>query len=228
MNWSAWNSCSVTCGGGTSSRSRECNLRGECQGISTSRTECNAQACPTPAPSFWKSWSSWSSCSVSCGGGLKHRSRTCSGNSCSGDSRDSETCNDQACPVPSVWRSWSSWSSCSQSCGGGEKTRSRSCTGPSCFGSVQDSESCNTFECAAMEPWGNWASCNCSTQKRKRTRHCSRPDPRSVCPEEFEQFENCACTTKATRKSLLAKRLLHLALFSNVFYRSCDDANDNR
>lgn len=50
-------------------------------------------------------WSDWSVCSVTCGGGLQNRSRTCTnpvpqygGATCSGDSGEIQDCNTHNCP----------------------------------------------------------------------------------------------------------------------------------
>ncbi|KAK7478695.1 hypothetical protein BaRGS_00030080 [Batillaria attramentaria] len=57
----------------------------------------------------WSSWGSWGSCSKTCGGGTRTRSRTCTnprpscgGSHCSGSSRQSSTCNTNACCPGSV------------------------------------------------------------------------------------------------------------------------------
>ena len=51
-SWASWGSCSVTCGGGTQSRSRNCdnpaasNGGAACSGSGSDSTSCNSQACP--------------------------------------------------------------------------------------------------------------------------------------------------------------------------------------
>ncbi|XP_053397723.1 neurotrypsin-like [Mercenaria mercenaria] len=54
----------------------------------------------------WSPWSSWSSCSVTCGVGMKERTRRCNnpvpssfGQACIGDSEDKEICNLNNCPL---------------------------------------------------------------------------------------------------------------------------------
>lgn len=102
--WSAWSSCSVTCGGGTQTRTCDspapANGGASCSGASSQ--SCNTQACVTPVDG---GWTAWSSCSVTCGGGTQ--TRTCTnpapangGASCSGAS--SQSCNTGACPVNGV------------------------------------------------------------------------------------------------------------------------------
>ena len=46
--------------------------------------------------SAWK-WSAWSSCTKSCGGGTKERSRLCGGQPCSGEKPQIKTCNNIRC-----------------------------------------------------------------------------------------------------------------------------------
>ena len=49
-DWSSWEQCSVTCGGGQQTRHRECVeplYGGEaCQGPATQSRDCNQDACP--------------------------------------------------------------------------------------------------------------------------------------------------------------------------------------
>ena len=105
--WSGWSSCSVSCGGGTQSRTRTCNspspnnCGAACSGSTTESQSCNTQSCCTPSTSC----GGWSGCSVTCGSGTQTRScnngcggstwtetqgcspgcptcKTCSGNQC--------------------------------------------------------------------------------------------------------------------------------------------------
>ena len=67
-------------------------------------------------PPSWTEWGSWSTCSQSCGGGEKHRERTCNSKNtlspvhdvhtrivnrppdCPGSPRDTKSCHNQDCP----------------------------------------------------------------------------------------------------------------------------------
>ena len=55
--WSSWSSCSMTCGPGEQTRTRECHQG--CKGVPTSETQvCNEVDCPV-----YSYWSDWSGCS---------------------------------------------------------------------------------------------------------------------------------------------------------------------
>ena len=51
----------------------------------------------------WLQWQAWAECSVSCGGGTRHRLRTCKqplhgGLVCDGTDKETEACNQHLCP----------------------------------------------------------------------------------------------------------------------------------
>ncbi|XP_053376438.1 coadhesin-like [Mercenaria mercenaria] len=164
--WSVWSACEVSCGGGQTTRSRQCVYPNKlqkdlpCIGVSDENKSCNTQSCPT-TDGLWGQWEQWSICGVTCGGGERSRSRTCiysdqanKGESCDGLSTATETCNSQACPFDGVWGQWEQWSICGVTCGGGERSRSRTCIysdqankGESCDGLSTATEICNTQAC---------------------------------------------------------------------------------
>jgi hypothetical protein len=114
--WSAWSygACSNSCGSGTMTASRICNNPAPANGgancdnptITSVSLACTGTTCPIISVNGgWSSWSGWSSCSASCGGGTKTRTRSCNnpapsggGANCSGSAVDSNSCNTGACP----------------------------------------------------------------------------------------------------------------------------------
>ena len=49
--------------------------------------------------SEWNSWGAWESCSVTCGGGQRNRTRTCTHDGlCTGNDWEMEACNPESCP----------------------------------------------------------------------------------------------------------------------------------
>ena len=132
--WSAWGTCSATCGGGTQARTcsspTPANGGSDCSLLGPSTQTCNNQACPVVVDG---GYSVWSTCSAACGGGTQ--TRTCTspspangGSDCSLLGPSTQTCNNQACPVV-VDGGYSAWSTCSAACGSG--TQTRTCTSPS-------------------------------------------------------------------------------------------------
>ncbi|XP_071177833.1 scavenger receptor cysteine-rich type 1 protein M160-like [Mytilus edulis] len=107
--WSIWNTCNVTCGGGTQWRSRHCDnpspLYGgiNCGTDSYDFIDCNTDNCRVDGS--WGPWSIWNTCNVTCGGGTQWRSRHCDnptplygGSDCGTDNYDFNNCNTENCP----------------------------------------------------------------------------------------------------------------------------------
>ncbi|XP_078083679.1 hemicentin-1-like [Mustelus asterias] len=215
--WLDWGPCSVTCGRGIEERIRLCdnplpaNGGRPCHGWDVESRQCNAKPCPVDGQ--WTVWNSWSRCSVSCGGGVHQRSRSCfdpppqhGGRLCDGSDVDVELCNSEACPVNGNWGLWSSWNPCSQTCGGGQSRRYRSCSNPPptsggkvCLGAEVQMQRCGTGQCPVNGGWSSWqrwseCSASCGGGKRLRRRQCNSPPPNGHgrgCPGESFQTSGC-------------------------------------
>nr|XP_026695671.1 uncharacterized protein LOC100178652 isoform X2 [Ciona intestinalis] len=178
--WSTWNSCSLTCGGGLHSRSRICD--GEvpgsevCKGPEQEVKTCNTEDCAT-----WTKWSTWSKCSRSCNTGHQVRERQCNVTDivrCSaltGPDSEIQVCSLGIC---GRWLEWSQWTSCSTTCGDGYQERTRDCIGDF----VCDNDGlegmnktfCNLGLCPTWSLWTTWSLCSktCGNGTTTRRRQC--------------------------------------------------------
>lgn len=125
--WSAWSSCSQTCGIAVKTRRRYCGNPKPAHGgrvcVGPDRAEIyctNLPPCPIqkqPAiDGGWSAYGSWSACSASCNGGFKVRKRKCDnplpqngGLDCAGCNIDYDTCNTQPCTDLRKSSSWTPW-----------------------------------------------------------------------------------------------------------------------
>merc|ERR1712130_994379 len=190
-HWRQWSQCSTSCGIGSKTRQRVCNLPGQCVGPDREMSSCG-QAC-------WSDWNQWSACSKTCYGGEHTRSRECkfqaeTGMTCSGSSIEQGKCNEQYCER---WLTWQPWSSCSDGanvCGEGSKARVRECTGtpgaPGCQGSSLDTRKCVIGTCQWSE-WAQASSCSktCGDGLAYYTRTCNRM---GQCPGEDRKQLSCS------------------------------------
>ncbi|KAL1775484.1 hemicentin-1 isoform X4 [Sigmodon hispidus] len=216
--WSAWRSCSVTCGKGIQKRSRLCNnplpANGgrPCSGSDSETRHCQNKLCPVDG--HWSEWSFWEECTRSCGHGNQTRTRTCSnpsaqhgGRPCEGHAVEIIMCNIRPCPaLHGVWSVWQPWGACSRSCGKGNQIRTRLCTNPPpsfggayCSGAETQMQVCNERHCPVdgkWTAWASWTACtvSCGGGARKRTRDCSDPVPQyggSKCEGSDVQSDFC-------------------------------------
>lgn len=159
-SYSAWTTCSKSCGGGTQTRTNTCAL--VTTGLSQS---CNTQECCSAVN--YSAWSNWSSCSKSCGTGTQTRTRKktsqYTGVDC-GTETQTQNCNTQTC-CSSVNTQYGGYGSCSKSCGSGTKTRTvyqySNYNGQLC-NSWNESASCNTHSCCSSTygSGGYWSGCS--------------------------------------------------------------------
>lgn len=131
-----------------------------CAGSGCHKFHCCVQARIDCA---WAEWSSWRSCSKSCGGGKKGRSRRVKtqahggGKPCKGKDYEATECNSQRCPYNCRFEEWQDWKSCSRSCGGGSQKRERVKDQPRdggkpCKGPSEEVRECKSFACPTLPP----------------------------------------------------------------------------
>uniref|UniRef100_A0A1I7X4G4 Peptidase M12B domain-containing protein n=1 Tax=Heterorhabditis bacteriophora TaxID=37862 RepID=A0A1I7X4G4_HETBA len=150
--WTEWNICSVTCGRGSQARYRKCvGCSGSgCLGAGSEQEFCNEKPCHAKSGD-WAMWSAWSQCSVSCGAGVKRRTRYCRTGNCPGNYKESVICNDRECENRNAaWGGWGYWSTCSETCGEGVRKRVRKCYGSGqCGGNEYEKQPCY------LKAWNN-------------------------------------------------------------------------
>lgn len=85
-----------------------------CAGLGLESQTCGTAPCPIPG--LWFPWTPWSLCTVTCGGGVRHRNRTCDWTShgnlttnCTGDKEEVGECHTFGCtPLAKHCADWAS------------------------------------------------------------------------------------------------------------------------
>ena len=178
--WSAWSSCSASCGTGRQTRT-----------CTNPAPGCGGSACSGPSLRSCTAnarvdggWSAWSACSPGYCGARGTQTRTCNnpspscgGSACAGASSRSCTGSD---PIDG---GWSGWSACSATACGASGTQTRTCSLPSpgCGGAACAGASSRS--CTASTPidggWSGWSDCSATAcgETGTQTRTCSNPAP---------------------------------------------------
>ena len=217
--WGSWSSCSRTCGGGISTRSRSCVAEAknggttcDTQGLEETNN-CNVDLCP--ADGIVSNWMDWGGCSETCGDGNRERRRTCEKEAVNGGKTCAdiglsqvESCRETSCPVDAVLSEWDEWAACSASCGpDAVQTRNRSCLSDGQHGgSTCDSQTLNeqrswdVTPCpidAMLSPWKDWNKCSVScgdgTKTRERVCESEGQHGGTMC-SDFELVEMGSCS----------------------------------
>uniref|UniRef100_A0A8D2L3M7 SCO-spondin n=1 Tax=Varanus komodoensis TaxID=61221 RepID=A0A8D2L3M7_VARKO len=126
--WTSWSACSASCGLGLQNRHHFCTepppsgLGAPCLGPAHEERPCHLQPCARSGG--WGAWSPWTGCTVSCGGGMRSRTRACDspapqggGDYCEGPPTQVEACGLDPCPAPNCSAvEGSSYSRCGPPC----------------------------------------------------------------------------------------------------------------
>lgn len=107
---------------------RQCDTP-PCEGMGMQTRVCNVHPCRSDSvENEWSCWTDWSECSVSCGIGIRSRTRDCLGtDGCDGPSIVRESCEMPSCESLLGWDEWSRWSPCD---GAQQQHRKRQCLQP--------------------------------------------------------------------------------------------------
>ena len=145
-DWGNWTQCSVTCNGGTRTRSRQYLVTAQyggkgCAGEGIQTNTCNTQPCPGEH--------------LMCMQNDNNLRRKCPISCTPCDNIASALYNFLIASrtVDCTWLDWSHWSACNQTCGGGQRYRIRVSSpalygGKNCSGASEEKETCNSQPCS--------------------------------------------------------------------------------
>jgi len=196
-DWTFWDNCDRTCGGGQQRRQRQVS-RFPANGGTTCPHElmqtqgCNTEACSKQDAELGE-WTKWSTCSASCGPAMQERKRMVltirgpGGAGASASLGQTRACaNNLECDLlDCLWADWQAWSACTCTCGGGQRTRDRmvkrmpSDGGRACTPEEKEQiEPCNTQRCSsrtcidgAFGGWSAWGMCSATCGGGVSIRH---------------------------------------------------------
>lgn len=217
-DWSVWENCTKSCGGGITLRRRKekylakygglvCHDLPGMAGEEYQEEGCEQISCPVDC--VWGDWGYFGICSKSCGNGTNYRHRSIAvheqfgGHHCEGSVNESSQCNTDACAVDCTLSAWTTWSACSKDCGGGVRTRNRTVLEPDHDGGVcpddeGEEEPCHTEICPVDCLWSEWrawtpctVSCDGGMTYRFRTRIQLAAHGGNACPGTWEESKNC-------------------------------------
>jgi len=219
-SWSDSSQCSVECGGGTKTQTKDILIRDAhggavCPPLSnlTQKVGCNQQPCPVNCS--WGSWVDFTSCTVPCGGGNKTQIKPITVLDANGgvpcpllSSRTQiVSCNTQPCsvlnePVNCSVGPWTDFTPCTVQCGGGNKTQIKPITVQDANGGTPCPDistrtkivSCNSDPCpidCTVGPWTDSSVC---------TLPCGGGTKSQIAPISLaDAYGGKACPTLAER-----------------------------
>jgi len=188
-DWGLWDLCDVSCGTGSTKRTRSVKVFASygglaCEGLSENKT-CDNGVCPVDCE--LSDWSEWSPCDRSCktdtepGERKRYRTVMEEGNEFGKPCPDNQTshvqtgiCSLHQCPSDCKLSDWTGWSDCSVSCGRGIAERWRQVEVAATFGGKEchgnggnltyEKKYCSVDTCPVDCEWNDWQDWRgCST-----------------------------------------------------------------
>jgi len=222
-DWTLWDNCDQTCGGGQQRRQRQverfpANGGDDCPPELMQTQGCNTEACSKQDAELGE-WADWSSCSATCGSAMQERKRSLLNNRGTGGAgasaslAETRACasNPECSLRDCLWAEWQAWSACTCTCGGGQRTRDRmvermpSDGGKACDPKDKEQiEPCNTQRCSsqtcidgAFSDWSEWGMCSVSCGGGLSIRHRLIVTEANSCgtPAEGKDRETQFCNT---------------------------------